>query len=79
MLLIIYVSMKATNFHFKHWKSSIIVSAASFIILSAMAYLFSQVLSPDLELFRSITLPTLVLALAFVVFSRTKYGKRHEY
>lgn len=75
-LLIVYISMKATNFQSKEWKPAIIGTILAYLYMTGLAFIFSNVLPSDFEPFRSIMLPVMVLAVTFVVLSKTVYAKR---
>jgi hypothetical protein len=75
-LLMVYVSMEATNFQSREWKPAIIGIILSYIYLTGLAFIFSNILPSDFEPFRSIVLPVVVLAATFVVLSKTVYAKR---
>jgi integral membrane sensor domain MASE1 len=78
VLLISYLSMKMTGVQFAKWKTAILVTVSGFLYLAALAFIFSSFLPEDFEPVRSGMLPALFLAFTMIVFSRTKYGKRHQ-
>lgn len=78
MLLIAYVSIKATNSKNLNWNSALRLLVLVSLYLTALGFLFSLILPSHLEPFRSITLPAIILGLTFVIFSKTKYAKRFQ-
>ena len=78
MLLIIYLGMEATGFHYTEWKTAVLVTTLCVLYLTMLAFIFSSFLPDDFEPVRSGMLPALILAFTMIIFSRTKYGKRFQ-
>jgi len=82
ILLIFYVVVRITDnlwqFDRTQWKIAAIGTPLACVFLSTLGFAFSLLIPSDFEPFRSITLPCLVLALAFIIISRMKFIKKYR-
>jgi hypothetical protein len=82
MLFIFYIVVRITGnlwqFNRTQWKIAIFGTLLAFLYLSAWGFVFSLIIPADFEPFRSITLPSLMLALVFIIISRTKFIKKYQ-
>jgi hypothetical protein len=81
-MFIAYVSIRVTGsswqFDKTQWKIAIIGMPLALLYLTGLGYVFSLFVPSSLEPYRSLMLPAIVLAVTFILFSRTKYSKKYQ-